>query len=70
MRTIAAAAVAMHRVAEIRRTQITGRLDNHERRVGENWIVTLNGQEFPVRVRADRGGSTVEVTPTGLLSAM
>lgn len=63
---VAAAAAAMHRVAEIRRTQITGRLDNHERRVGENWVVSLNGQEFPVRVRADKGGSTVEVNCRGL----
>src|SRR5690606_21355501 len=28
---IAAAAAAMHRVGEIRRTRISGRLDNHER---------------------------------------
>lgn len=63
---VAAAAAAMHRVAEIRRTQITGRLDNHERRVGENWVVTLNGQEFPVRVRADKTGSTVEVNGRSL----
>ena len=63
---VAAAAAAMHRVAEIRRTQITGRLDNHERRVGENWVVVLNGQEFPVRVRADRTGSTVEVNGRSL----
>ncbi len=58
---IAAAAAAMHRVAEIRRTQITGRLNNHERRVGENWVVTLNGQEIPVNVQADRAGATVSV---------
>ena len=56
-----AAAAAMHRVAEIRRTQITGRLNNHERRVGENWVVTLNGQEIPVNVQADRAGATVSV---------
>ncbi|GLS79381.1 acetyl-CoA carboxylase biotin carboxylase subunit [Paracoccus marinus] len=58
---IAAASAAMHRVAEIRRTQITGRLGNHERRVGEDWVVGLNGREFPVRVRADKAGSTVTV---------
>ncbi len=58
---IAAAAAAMHRVAEIRRTQISGRLNNHERRVGENWVVSLNGRDFPVRVSADKAGSTVHV---------
>ena len=58
---IAAAVAAMHRVAEIRRTQISGRLDNHERRVGENWVATLDKREFPVRISADRQGSTVQV---------
>ncbi|MEN9011672.1 MAG: acetyl-CoA carboxylase biotin carboxylase subunit, partial [Yoonia sp.] len=36
---IAAAAAAMHRVAEIRRTRISGRMDNHERHVGADWVV-------------------------------
>ncbi len=58
---VAASAAAMHRVAEIRRTRITGRLDNHERHVGEHWVVTVNGQEFPVRITADKQGSTVEI---------
>ena len=58
---VAAAASAMHRVAEIRRTRISGRLDNHERRVGENWVVFLNGCEVPARIRADRDGATVAV---------
>src|SRR5690606_4165249 len=38
---IAAAASAMHRVAEIRRTRISGRLDNHEHHIGENWVVFI-----------------------------
>ena len=58
---IAAAAAAMHRVAEIRRTRITGRLSNHERHVGEHWVVFLADREFPVRIQADRDGSTVTV---------
>ncbi|MDQ1899668.1 acetyl/propionyl/methylcrotonyl-CoA carboxylase subunit alpha [Paracoccus sp. WLY502] len=58
---VAAAASAMHRVAEIRRTRISGRLDNHERRVGENWVVFVNGREIPARIRADRDGATVAV---------
>ncbi|RCW88692.1 acetyl-CoA carboxylase biotin carboxylase subunit [Paracoccus lutimaris] len=58
---IAASAAAMHRVAEIRRTRITGRLDNHERHVGEHWVVKVGEQEFPVRITADRKGSTVEI---------
>ncbi|GHG09486.1 acetyl-CoA carboxylase biotin carboxylase subunit [Paracoccus aerius] len=58
---VAAAASAMHRVAEIRRTRISGRLDNHERRVGENWVVFIGSSEIPVRIRADRDGATVTV---------
>ncbi len=66
LQRIAAAVAAMHRVAEIRRTQISGRLDNHERRVGENWVVFLDKQEFPVRISADRQGSTVQVNGRSL----
>ncbi|MFO1140361.1 MAG: acetyl/propionyl/methylcrotonyl-CoA carboxylase subunit alpha [Paracoccus sp. (in: a-proteobacteria)] len=63
---IAASAAAMHRVAEIRRTRITGRLDNHERHVGEHWVVKVGEQEFPVRITADRQGSTVEIAGRNL----
>ncbi len=59
LRKVAASAAAMHRVAEIRRTRVSGRMDNHERRVGSDWVVTLQGQSFPVRVDADHDGSTV-----------
>ena len=56
---VAAAAAAMHRVAEIRRTRVSGRMDNHERRVGTDWMVTLQGADFPVVIAADHDGSTV-----------
>ena len=56
---VAAAAAAMHRVAEIRRTRVSGRMDNHERRVGSDWVVSLQGQEHPVTIAADHDGSTV-----------
>ncbi|MEM9845422.1 MAG: acetyl/propionyl/methylcrotonyl-CoA carboxylase subunit alpha [Pseudomonadota bacterium] len=59
LRRIAASCAAMHRVAEIRRTRVSGRMDNHERKVGENWVVSLQGQHFNVHVDADREGSTV-----------
>ena len=59
LRRIAAAAAAMHRVAEIRRTRVSGRMDNHERRVGTEWMVTLQGKDFPVHIDADHDGSTV-----------
>jgi propionyl-CoA carboxylase alpha chain len=59
LRRVVAAAAAMHRVAEIRRTRISGTMDNHTRRVGDDWVVSLQGEDHPVRVAADPDGSTV-----------
>ena len=59
LRNIAAACAAMNRVAEIRRARISGTLDNHERRVGEDWNVALQGVDFNVTIAADHDGSTV-----------
>jgi propionyl-CoA carboxylase alpha chain len=59
LRRVAAAAAAMNRVAEIRRTRITGTMDNHQRRVGDDWVVAVQGEAFAVTIRADRDGSTV-----------
>ena len=59
LRRIAASAAAMHRVAEIRRSRITGRMDNHERRVGTDWVVRLQGKDFVVSMSADRQGADV-----------
>ena len=56
---VAASAAAMNRVAEIRRTRISGTMDNHERRVGDDWVVTLQGVEHVVKIVADPAGSTV-----------
>ncbi len=59
LRRVAAACAAMHRVAEIRRARISGRMDNHERVVGTDWVVTLQDVEFAVQISADRGGAEV-----------
>ncbi len=56
---IAAAAAAMNRVAEIRRTRISGRMDNHERKVGTDWVVQIGSERFEVVVEADREGATI-----------
>ncbi len=58
---IAAAAAAMHRVAEIRRTRISGRMDNHERHVGEDWVVSLQGHSHDVVITADKAGADVKI---------
>jgi propionyl-CoA carboxylase alpha chain len=59
LRRVAAAAAAMHRVAEIRRTRVSGRLGNHERVVGTDWVVTAQGERFDVSIAADPDGATV-----------
>ncbi|MEP2641909.1 acetyl/propionyl/methylcrotonyl-CoA carboxylase subunit alpha [Roseobacter sp.] len=56
---IAAACSAMHRVAEIRRARVSGRMDNHERKVGALWNVRLQGLSLDVEIDADQDGSTV-----------
>jgi len=56
---VAAACSAMHRVAEIRRARVSGRMDNHERKVGEDWNVALQGQSFDVTIDADHDGASV-----------
>ena len=63
---IAAAAVAMYRVCEIRRAQISGRMDNHERKVGQDWVVTLGGHSKTAFVDADREGATVTLDGSAL----
>ena len=59
LRRIAAAAAAMHRLAEIRRTRISGRMDNHERKVGSDWVVEAAGRSFELSISADREGATI-----------
>ncbi len=65
LRRVAAAAAAMYRMAEIRRTRVSGRMDNHERKVGVDWVVSLQGQSFPVVVDADPMGATISFAGGG-----
>ena len=59
LKSIAACCAAMNRVAEIRRAKVSGRLDNHERKVGNDWIVSLQEHSFSVSIHADPNGSDV-----------
>ncbi|NNE52404.1 MAG: acetyl/propionyl/methylcrotonyl-CoA carboxylase subunit alpha [Sulfitobacter sp.] len=67
LRRIAAATAAMHRVAEIRRARVSGRMDNHERKVGTDWNVALQGHSFDVVIEADQAGATVRFEDGGEL---
>jgi len=62
LKQLAAGASAMHRVNEIRAARVSGRMDNHEREVGTDFVISLGGQDFEVKVDADREGSTVVFT--------
>ena len=59
LKRIAAATAAMHRVAEIRRARVSGRMDNHERKVGTDWNVALQDHSFDVTIAADPSGATI-----------
>ncbi|PRY25052.1 biotin carboxyl carrier protein /biotin carboxylase [Aliiruegeria haliotis] len=59
LKRVAACAAGMFRVAEIRRTRITGTVDNHRRKVGIDWVVVVDGTEFPVSIEAHKHGTTV-----------
>ena len=61
---IAAATAAMYRVCEIRRSQISGRMDNPERVVGTDWVVTLQDRAVSAVIAADKAGATVTVDGT------
>ncbi|MEO0358096.1 MAG: biotin/lipoyl-containing protein, partial [Pseudomonadota bacterium] len=63
---LAACTAAMYRVAEIRRTRVSGRMDNHERRVRDDWVVSVQGVDMPVSIDADPHGSTVTVDGANL----
>jgi propionyl-CoA carboxylase alpha chain len=64
---VAAAAAAMNRVAEIRRTKVSGTMDNHTRRVGNDWVVSLQGVEHAVTIAADHAGSSVHFADGAVL---
>lgn len=65
LRNVAAAVAAMNRVTEIRQSRISGTLGNHERMVGDEWVVTLQGREYHLNVAADHEGSTITFEDDG-----
>jgi len=58
---VGAACAAMHRVAEIRRTRVTGRMGNHERKVGAHWVVSVQGSDYDTIIEAEKSGANVTV---------
>ena len=50
----------LHRSYMDRAAKITGQMPGHERKVGENWVVTIGDARHPVVVRPATGGYDVE----------
>ena len=59
LRRLAASAAAMFRVQEIRDARISGRMGNHEREVGTDFVISLGGQDCAVNIAADKQGANV-----------
>jgi len=62
-RQLAAIAAAMNMIAQLRRTRISGAMTNHKRRVGRDWVVTLEcGQDWsshPLSMKAKNEGAKI-----------
>ena len=65
LRRIVAVCAAMNRVSAIRRARLSGRMDNHEHRIGDAWVVRFAGRSFDVEVAAGKEGSDVSFADGG-----
>ncbi len=61
-RQLAAIASVMNMIAQLRRTRISGAVTNHKRRVGTDWVVSLNGEDFALSMKAKNEGARVKFT--------
>jgi propionyl-CoA carboxylase alpha chain len=57
--TLAAVAVFIHLKVQGRNAMISGALANHLRHVGNDWVVSFEGHEFPVAGEKDGDSATV-----------
>ncbi len=57
---LAAIAACMNMIAQLRRTRISGAMTNHKRRVGKKWVVSLNGEQFALSLKAKNEGAKVK----------
>ena len=65
LREAAAVVACMNAIAQLRRTRISGALDNHKRRVGRDWVVKLDDREFHLRMKLRNDGATVRFREDG-----
>ncbi len=53
LRDIAAIAAVCNYIHHLRATRISGALENHRRWVGYDWVIQVNGREFPLGLERD-----------------
>jgi propionyl-CoA carboxylase alpha chain len=59
---IAAAASVLNMISELRRTRLTGALANHKRTVSKTWVVVIDGQHIPLKMKKLRNeGATIKI---------
>ncbi len=67
-RKLAAIAVVINQVIQERAVKISGTIDNHRRKVGHDWVVTLAGQEFATTLTSGTDSAEVSFGDHGALS--
>ncbi len=67
---LAALAAVLNMIAQLRRTRISGTLTNHKRRVGKQWIVTLGGEQFPIKLKARNEGARITFAGEGKMEVL
>ena len=59
LRKLAAIATVVNQTLQARAVQISGTIGNHRRIIGQNWVVKLADQEFPVTLETSADGTSV-----------
>ncbi|MCL6707650.1 acetyl/propionyl/methylcrotonyl-CoA carboxylase subunit alpha [Pseudomonas sp. R2.Fl] len=64
-RKLAAIAAVINLTLQDRAVAISGTIDNHRRKVGRDWVVTLAGHEFPLAVSTGTDGTAIAFADDG-----
>ena len=58
---LAACAAVMNMIAQLRRTRISGTIENHKRRVGSDWVVAMDGRQHALTLKAKNEGASLRL---------
>jgi propionyl-CoA carboxylase alpha chain len=59
LENLAAIAAACNMEIQTRATQISGTMENHRRVIGADWVIVLNGRDFPLSLQGKKGSYAV-----------